>query len=90
MSIDIGADLQKAYDDGYEEGKHNAAPRWVRCDDRLPMYGQEVLAARLYGDGEIFYEIITAHLCDIHNERGVWNATNITHWMPLPEPPKEG
>ena len=33
MSVDIGADLQRAYDEGYEAGKRDAAPRWVRVEE---------------------------------------------------------
>ena len=63
---------------------------WHRVEDELPPYGQDVLAARLYGadvDGWA-HEIIIAHICNIRDSV-YWNATNVTHWMPLPEPPKE-
>lgn len=65
-------------------------PRWRRVEEELPKYGQDVLAARLYGadaDGWA-YEIVIAHVCEVRGTN-YWNATNITHWMPLPEPPKE-
>lgn len=67
-----------------------AASPWRRVEDGLPPYGQDVLAARLYGadvDGWA-HEIIIAHICNIRDSV-YWNATNVTHWMPLPEPPKE-
>lgn len=67
-----------------------AASTWHRVEDEMPKYGQDVLAARLYGadvDGWA-YEIIIAHVCEARGTN-YWNATNITHWMPLPEPPKE-
>ena len=70
--------------------KRDAAPRWHRVEEELPKYGQDVLAARLYGadaDGWA-YEVIIAHVCEAR-VTDYWNATNITHWMPLPEPPKE-
>lgn len=67
-----------------------AAPRWHRVEDELPKYGQDVLAARLYGDDVDgwAYEIIIAHICNVRDSV-YWNATNVTHWMHLPEPPKE-
>lgn len=87
---DTGWDLQRAYDEGYKDGKRDAASPWHRVEEELPKYGQDVLAARLYGadaDGWA-YEVIIAHVCEVRGTN-YWNATNITHWMPLPEPPKE-
>lgn len=66
------------------------ASPWHRVEEELPKYGQDVLAARLYGadsDGWA-YEVIIAHVCEVRGTN-YWNATNVTHWMPLPEPPKE-
>jgi hypothetical protein len=31
--IDIGADLQKAYDEGYEDGKRDASSPWHRVEE---------------------------------------------------------
>ena len=64
--------------------------QWHRVEEELPKYGQDVLAARLYGadsDGWA-YEVIIAHVCEVRGTN-YWNATNVTHWMPLPGPPKE-
>lgn len=69
--------------------KTPTASPWHRVEDELPKYGQDVLAARIYGadsDGWA-YEIIIAHTCSA-GDSTYWNATNITHWMPFPEPPK--
>ena len=68
-----------------------AKPRWIPVTERLPLYGQDVLAVRTYGDGEKCQEVLTAHIAVWNEETGEkwWNVTNITHWMPLPEPPKE-
>lgn len=63
--------------------------KWVSVEDRLPLCGQDVLAARLYGsdaDGWL-HEVIIAHTSNVRYSV-YWNATNITHWMPLPEAPK--
>lgn len=66
-------------------------PRWIPVTERLPLYGQDVLAVRTYGDGEKCQEVLMAHIAVWNEETGEkwWNATNITHWMLLPEPPKE-
>lgn len=68
-----------------------AVPKWIPVTERLPLYGQDVLAVRTYGDGEKCQEVLMAHIAVWNEETGEkwWNATNVTHWMPLPEPPKE-
>ena len=63
-------------------------PRWISVEERLPWMNQKVLVS----DGGIVTE---AH----YNGRGEWihnghdmeiGGVIVTHWMPLPEPPKEG
>lgn len=76
------------FEQTYEPADAPAASPWHRVEDGLPKYGQDVLAASLYGadvDGWA-YEIIIAHVCEVRGTN-YWNATNVTHWMPLPEPP---
>lgn len=71
------------------------APRWVRCEDELPKnvanrvlaYCQNgVMYAAHYEGGETdkWYMNMGTWW-----EEGTGNLT-VTHWMPLPEPPKEG
>ena len=63
-------------------------PRWIPVTERLPEDGSDILAVQSYC-GEV--RIIPANY-----DRGVWYdcvfnrvAEHITHWMPLPQPPKE-
>ena len=74
-----------------EQFQYMPLPAWIPVAERLPLYGQDVLAVRTYGDGEKCREVLMAHIAVWNEETGEkwWNATNITHWMPLPEPPKE-
>lgn len=69
---------------------NETSPRWISVMERLPEDGQKIIAAfrdsggwivdqARYGNGEF----------DFASWAYVWND-NITHWMPLPEPPKEG
>lgn len=87
--IDMGADLQRAYDDGYAHGIADAM-KWIPCSERLP---------KEYGN-----YLITTHNGDVDvgtidpKKKGVWSACDadgfywireVVAWMPLPEPPKE-
>ena len=61
-------------------------PKWIPVTERLPEFGEEVLAVRRYMQ---LVEIITAHIAVEKNGHSWWSAANITHWMPLPNPPGE-
>ena len=60
--------------------------KWVPVTERLPDAGKKVLVFA-YG-----YDTITARMCK-KTEDGIYlemaRAGRISHWMPLPEPPKE-
>ena len=60
-----------------ENPKDTNVPSWIPVSERLPKFGQEVIA---YSD--------CVHFCWFwHNDNYSWSK--VTHWMPLPEPPKE-
>ena len=91
MSVDMKDYL--AYQEGYEAGKRDAAPRWVRCEERLP---DDTFKQVLITDGTHFG---LAYCLDLGVYGVKWRKTNwmsigglfrgkITHWMPI-EPPKE-
>ena len=58
---------------------------WIPVTDRLPQDDEDVL---VWVNG--------THRDMAYRDEGVWydeehnHLNNITHWMPLPEPPKEG
>lgn len=56
---------------------------WIRVEDRLPEPGVDVLAA--YRDRHINMGTAGDDWLEEDIEDGY-----ITHWMPLPEPPREG
>ena len=71
------------------EQLESTQPKWISVEERLPEYDAKVLVVipRYYGR-----DIRTARLY----ESGAWLIGDMsavgstpTHWMPLPEPPKE-
>lgn len=69
------------------------APKWISVKDRLPPYiGKKILVVNGHGNIQMlaFWKKVGNNWtwldCDGH-----FNHTNdITHWMQLPKPPKEG
>jgi hypothetical protein len=60
-------------------------PRWISVEERLPEYGRYLVITR---KGDRMFKVQTA----TYNNMGWWMHANfgeITHWMPLPEPPAE-
>lgn len=78
--IDVGADLQRAYDDGYAHGIADAM-KWIPCNERLPEYGEAVITINEDEDYEV------NHIIDEDN--GEWFYEGAIAWMTLP-PYKEG
>jgi hypothetical protein len=56
---------------------------WISVKDRFPKTPIDVLVFN--GDTQVGY-FHKGFWRDFHGER---NIKNVTHWMPLPEPPKE-
>ena len=61
---------------------------WISINDRLPKVGQKVLTYD--GSKRVFCCVVERHRFKVHYT--VWDHSNVTHWMELPEPPssKEG
>lgn len=71
---------------------------WIRCEDSMPGEGVEVMVwyARQWPNDEKFF----ASAGSLHkafedmdrlfwfNGRGEGMSGQVTHWMPLPDPPK--
>lgn len=55
---------------------------WISVKDRLPKNGKYLVLSGFTTDYEV--GITTSYY-----ENGEWGIGSLTHWMPLPEPPKE-
>lgn len=67
-----------------------AAPRWVRCEERLPEPNTDIVFVAKYCDT---YETDIGSMSKDGKWWGyeVWHQNkNVICWMPLPEPPREG
>lgn len=53
---------------------------WVSVDDRLPEAYETIISYNIHTD-----EVSTDYIDDEKR----WDVLNPTHWMPLPQPPKE-
>lgn len=92
----IEHDLKMAFDDGYQAGLESAQPKWISVDERLPEVSDLVLVIA-NGKPKENVELINACLiASFWGDEGWiadgfdgWDKLKVTHWMPLPESPKE-
>jgi hypothetical protein len=75
--------------EGFLAGYQAAAPQWISVKDRLPERDLNVLAWIKCGTSEyVFIETASGdpNMCSGWKH---YNKDQVTHWMPLPQPPKE-
>lgn len=93
------------YDKGYRDGKAAVKQEWIPVSERLPeVIDQYIVVVKLKYDWEKEYEIgVDVATYDPYSGNpyidGCWNTYNdwnegqdylhVTHWMPMPEAPKE-
>ena len=97
--ITLGDDLAEAADLIEAQAKEieklrGQLPRWIPVEKRLPEYGVRVLATDMYEEDDCTgiwtreEDKDDADGC-WHDEHDWWHALDeVTHWMPLPEPPE--
>ena len=92
--IDIGADLQRAFDEGYEKGKADRPQEWIPCSERLPKYYDEYLVTlespQMLIIGIAEYEpdemLVAGGKWYLDDYDRVHSDLQVIAWMPLPEP----
>ena len=84
MMIDIGADLQRAFDEGYEKGKADRPQgKWIPCSERLPNEKEVVLITNDKGN------VRFGQFRGTHGKYWIWKGNTletVLAWMPLPKP----
>ena len=63
---------------------------WIPCSKQLPEEGEEILiCVRLASGVKVEYDVCVEYDGYLYPENGYSFGKEITHWMPLPKPPKE-
>ena len=82
--------VMSAYEIGYIEGAvwADEHPHWISVEDELPKLNSGMVVVATY-KGDIDFMIFSNS--GWHNSKR-WCCVKgvITHWMPLPQPPKKG
>lgn len=78
----VSADYCRGWNDAVDE-----MPRWISVEERLPEEKEDVAAIVRYNENVWEYGI--AFRMDGSWRMNVAGQVEVTHWMPLPEPPKE-
>ena len=70
--------------------------RWIPCSERLPESTLELLVIVSGKVGNITF-VNSVNIGNFDRDEGwilemwpEWETPNVTHWMPLPEPPERG
>ena len=81
---------------GYDAGRDESKPRWIPVEERLPKKQGWCVACVFYRGiqwGDITTKGFTS-VCPAYYFEGTFHKVSseaeVTHWMPLPEPPEEG
>ena len=79
---------EQAYKNGYAKGFEDGKPKWIPVTERLPEKGEIVLACgKRHATSGMFQGAS-------RNDPKWWHwkgntLKEVTHWMPLPDAPKE-
>lgn len=85
-------DIKKVIDGAIKEFKHQGynVSKWISCKEKMPDDGVNVLIyagnrmiSLAWYDKDMGY----FYICDSDYK---YNSLDVTHWQPLPEPPKDG
>lgn len=79
----------------------NAEPAWISISERMPTDGDEVLVCVNFDDGSEPYVMVDRWVMNREDPLGMGGPTietgfdwdnndplDVTHWMPLPQPPE--
>ncbi len=80
---------EEAYKKGYAKGQEDAAPKWIPVTERLPeTFGEYIVTVKAL-DGTFYFDYADYDPFQQRWTTGLYRCPKeeVTHWMPLPEPP---
>jgi hypothetical protein len=91
--IEISQALAPDSDKGEEAIRGKPVSPWISCSERMPEDEHHVLV--LCDNGHIIYDLVDKDTGDFLNTPKIPEQASIggyfaTHWMEIPEPPKDG
>ena len=90
--------FKHGYETGYEKGKkdatdNNVGSKWIPVSERLPDKMGQYICQYVFGEQTEypFYQVLWYFTAveKPHFQHEGSMGLRVTHWMPLPEPPKE-
>lgn len=86
--IDIGKDLQNAFDEGYKQGRYDekvetgmSSPNWIPCSERLPLPDENPVLVSWMGMTNIGW-----YSCGRWETGTRLPMDGVEAWKPLPKP----
>lgn len=82
----------EGYDVGYWAGRRDYETKWIPVTERLPEVNQPVMICafgKSVGEGVYRGHDSFHHVWKMYASAGTYWDDEVTHYMPLPEPPKE-
>lgn len=82
---------ERAFKNGYEKGYEDGKPKWIPVSERLPEKFGEYIVTVQEETGERYSDYADYDPYQQRWRTGMYLGVRdkVTHWMPLPEPPKE-
>ena len=79
---------EMSYNNGYAKGLEDGKPKWISVEDKIPeKYGKHLCLLKSCAFRGCYYPMLMFH--DQYGFRdGCVYYDDVTHWIPLPEPPE--
>lgn len=94
--MDIHTAMEESYNNGYVKGLKEGKPKWIPVAERLPEEDGSYLVTTTTGTVTTARFYVGKTYPPTHyrpreyTSPTKWQSNrHVTHWMPLPEPPKE-
>ena len=89
---ELSKQVELEHQSGFADGQiaaNRKKPRWIPVEERLPPYGDRILVTDKTGVWEGYLSYSRGFMRNTGMTIKDIYDVEVTHWMPLPEPPKE-